>query len=82
MSKVIKRMRQRIASKEWLKNKLKSLIDETEEWHTFEQFDCDSFFKGDIAAERNKQIYHKNVNRIDRQIKFINELLTSHQGNK
>lgn len=79
MSNAIRIMRRRISNKKWLTKRLNQLLDESHHWHTFEKFECSTFFKGYEKAAHNLKLYQKGSRRTSRQIKFIQSLLNTKQ---
>ena len=43
-------IRKKIQDKEWVQKKYHNLLESTNYWNTFYQFDCDPFFRGDQLA--------------------------------
>jgi hypothetical protein len=72
----IAKLRRKLKDRKWLNRKYLELLDESERLNRFFDFECSSFFKGDKKAEYNRQIYYKKHRQNDRQIEFIESLLT------
>ena len=71
----ISKIRKLLNDKKWLKEKYKELIDETERWDTFHTFDCKDFFKGEVKAKYNREIYAKGIRKTENRLNFIKGLL-------
>ena len=68
-------IRKKIQDKEWVRKKYQNLLESTEYWNTFYQFDCDPFFRGDLLAAHNIETYEKAMFRLKRKIDFLKKYL-------
>ena len=68
-------IRKKIQDKEWVRKKYQKLLESTEYWNNFYQFDCDPFFRGDLLAAHNKETYRKAMFRLKRKIDFLKKYL-------
>jgi len=73
----LKKIKKLLANKNWVENKLNYYINKSTDWHKFEMFKCNDFFVGHYAAERNKKIYKRVINKLNRRIEFLQNV----QGN-
>jgi hypothetical protein len=71
----IRKLRKKLSNKKWLQGKYAQLTSASEEWHTFKDFKCNSFFVGYEKSQYNQMLYDKAMNKIRRQISFIRSLL-------
>jgi len=71
----IKKIKRKLANKNWVEERLNFYIDKTQYWYNFNMFNCDRFHVGHYAAERNKIIYKKAIHRIERHINFLKQIL-------
>lgn len=70
----IKILRNKLKNKNWVKNRITLLLEKTNKLQTFYQFECSSFFRGEMLAERNLILYYKRKIKLRRQILFLESL--------
>ena len=70
----IGKLRKKLKDAKWITRKISRLVNESEEWSEFKQFKTNSFFVGKIKADYNYKLYEKNMDRIERQLRFLKKL--------
>ena len=71
----IRSMRKKLQDEMWLHKRLYSLAEKEAELSNFKKFKCSEFFEGAKMAELNLKIYHKKMNKVYRQMEFVESLL-------
>lgn len=67
--------KKKLQSKKWIERRLRRLYERSQELRTFEQFECEPFFRGLTVATKNREYYEKAEKKNNRQIKFLEEIL-------
>ena len=71
----VKTIRKKILDKKWVNRKYLSLLEASHTLSKFKTFDCDTFFRGELLAAHNLEIYNKRMFRLVRKIEFLKKYL-------
>lgn len=64
------RLRKKISSQNYYKERLVSFMKQEEIWEHFKKFRCDTFFVGRESARVNKAEYDKRIRRVRAEVKW------------
>jgi hypothetical protein len=68
-------IRKKLQDKSWVKKKYQKLLESANHLNTFKEFDCDPFFRGELLASHNLEIYERSMYRLERKLKFLKRYL-------
>tara|TARA_R110000851_G_scaffold67718_4_gene152823 strand:- start:931 stop:1173 length:243 start_codon:yes stop_codon:yes gene_type:complete len=72
-AKHFKKIRSNLADKQFLKLEIEHLERQLNNWRTFQQFECSSFFRGYELAKRNQKRYTQGHKKTIARLKYIDK---------
>lgn len=86
MIKVTKKLREKVSTKEFVEQRLRSFMEQERRLTQFFDFECSSFFVGQESAKVNTHIYNQKISRVRAEIRWyfkkLKELEERQYGNE